>query len=551
MTADLFFKHPSLCLLSLFLVITATAGCGGQSDKSSETYNAELLNQHLDADITYTEKYRPQYHYTPRINWMNDPNGLVYYEGQYHLFHQYNPFGSKWGYMSWYHAVSDDLVHWEHKPVAIPYGKEQEEGIFSGSAVVDHDNTTGFGDGSRAPLVAIYTSHYTREDESTWQAQSLAYSTDGGESFTKYDGNPVLEFDDPDFRDPNVKWNEEMEQWLMVITLPRQHKVQFYASDNLIDWEFLSDFGPAGAVGGIWECPDFFELPIDGDPENTRWILHVDMNPGSVAGGSGSQYFVGDWDGKTFTPDDEIMQDEIKWVDYGTDFYAAISWNNIPEEDGRRLWIGWMNNWDYANEIPTSPWRSAQSVPRSLSLETRNGDVQLIQKPVQELEKLRRSPVSLNSPLSADDEIDLKDIHEELSGNAYELIAEIDPGSVGEASLVLRAGSDEETLVGYDTEKAVLFVDRTNSGENDFYDDFEKRFEAPVNLIDGKVKLHIYIDWSSIEVFANDGEAVFTNRIFPDPASTDIRFRVAGGSATLESLTFWPLNSVWNGEQVN
>jgi fructan beta-fructosidase len=272
------------------------------------------------------------------------------------------------------------------------------------------------------------------------------------------------------------------------------------------------------------------------------------MNPGSVAGGSGSQYFVGDWDGKTFTPDDEIMQDEIKWVDYGTDFYAAISWNNIPEEDGRRLWIGWMNNWDYANEIPTSPWRSAQSVPRSLSLETRNSEVQLIQKPVKELEKLRRSPRSLNSPLSADDEIDLKDIHEELSGKAYELITEIEPGSTGEAALVLRAGSDEETLVGYDAEKAVLFVDRTNSGENDFYDGFEKRFEAPVSLIDGKVKLQLYIDWSSIEVFANDGEVVFTSRIFPDPASTDIRFRADGDSATLESLTFWPLNSVWNGE---
>jgi len=546
-----FYSLKLFYLLAFFLITAALSGCSSSEENNTgDTFNSELINQHLDANVTYTETYRPQYHYTPRINWMNDPNGLVYYEGKYHLFHQYNPFGNKWGFMSWYHAISDDLLHWEHKPVAIPYGKEQEEGIFSGSAVVDHKNTSGFGDGSRSPLVAIYTSHYTREDGSTWQAQSLAYSTDGGESFTKYEENPVLEFDDPDFRDPNVKWNEEMQKWLMVVALPQQHKVQFYASENLVEWEFLSDFGPAGAVGGIWECPDFFELPIDGDPDNKRWVLHVDMNPGSIAGGSGSQYFVGNWDGKIFTPDEEIMQNDIKWVDYGTDFYAAISWNNIPEKDGRRLWIGWMNNWDYANEIPTSPWRSAQSIPRSLTLQTRGGEVQLIQTPVAELEQLRQDPVMLDEFLSARDEIDLDTVNEGFSGKAYELAAEITPGNSGEAVLVLRAGLEEETLVGYDAEKEVVFLDRTKSGESDFYDDFNQRFEAPVRLVEGKVKLHLFVDWSSVEVFVNDGEAVLTSRVFPDPESSGIRFRNGGGNAVLESLILWPLNTVWSDEQI-
>jgi len=546
------FSAKTILISAIFLITAAFAGCSGSEEEPvSQEFNAELIDQHLDANVTYTERYRPQYHYTPRINWMNDPNGLVYYEGQYHLFHQYNPFGNQWGYMSWYHAVSDDLVHWEHKPVAIPYGKEQEEGIFSGSAVVDHNNTTGFGDGSRAPLVAIYTSHYTREDGSTWQAQSLAYSVDGGESFIKYEGNPVLEFDDPDFRDPNVKWNEEMGKWLMVVALPQQHKVQFYASENLTEWEFLSDFGPAGATGGIWECPDFFELPIDGDPDNKRWVLHVDMNPGSIAGGSGSQYFVGRWDGSSFTPDEQIMQDDIKWVDYGTDFYAAISWNNIPEEDGRRLWIGWMNNWSYANDIPTSPWRSAQSIPRSLTLETRGGDVHLIQTPVTELEQLRQAPLSVENPLSTDSETDLSEVREGISGKAYEVMAEIAPGDTGEAMLVLRAGPEEETLVGYDAENEVVFLDRTNSGESDFYDEFNQRFEAPARLIEGKIKLHIFIDWSSVEVFVNDGETVLTSRIFPDPESTEIRFRSVGGSSELESLTFWPLKSIWADQQIH
>lgn len=512
------------------------------SEKESD-FDKRLINQHPDVDVSFTEKYRPQFHYTPKINWMNDPNGLVYYEGNYHLFHQYNPFGNQWGYMSWNHAISDDLVHWKHQPVAIPYGKEEEEAIFSGSAVVDHDNTTGFGDGTRAPLVAIYTSHYTRDDGSTWQAQSLAYSVDGGENFIKYKENPVIEFDDPDFRDPKVIWMEEPGQWVMVVSLPRQYKVQFYASDNLIDWTFLSDFGPDGATSGIWECPDLFPLAVDGNPDNKRWVLHVDINPGSIAGGSGSQFFIGDWDGREFISDEAISSDEVIWVDYGTDFYAAVTWSDIPEEDGRRIWVGWMNNWMYANQIPTYPWRSAQSIPRSIHLITIDGKIKAVQRPVKELEVLRNNYVQLQNTEVFPGELLLS--QKGISGKAYEIFIEMEPGSSKTAGLKLRVGDNEETLVGYDSARETVFVDRTKSGEDDFHSDFSQRNDAPARLIEGKIRLQIFVDWSSVEVFVNDGEAVITNRIFPDPDSQDVIFYSDGGTANITKIDFWTLSSIW------
>ncbi len=504
-------------------------------------FDQNLINQHMDADVTFEEIYRPQYHYTPKINWMNDPNGLVFYEGKYHLFHQYNPVGNTWGYMSWGHAVSEDLVNWEHRSVAIPYGEEEEEGIFSGSAVVDHNNTTGFGDGNTAPIVAIYTSAYGGDEPN--QAQSLAYSIDGGETFKKYEGNPVLNHEDPDFRDPNVKWIEEMDKWLMVVALPRQHKVQFYASDNLIEWEHLSDFGPEGGVDGIWECPDLFQLPVNGNSDEMKWVLQVDMNPGAIAGGSGSQYFIGDWNGTEFVPDDS--NGEILWTDYGTDFYAAITWNNVPEDDGRRMWVGWMNNWDYANEIPTDPWRSAMSIPRSLNLEQVQDQILMVQRPVEELQQLRKDHVQLQDISVGEGEIiSLSD--QGLSGKAYEMIVDIDPGNSEVAGLMLRVGEGEETIVGYDARSKTAFVDRRNSGQEDFTDEFGVRNDAPALLVDGKIRLHIFVDWSSIEVFANNGVPVITNRIFPDSESRGIHVFAQGGTATFESIDFWPLSSIWN-----
>jgi len=519
-------KYFMIAFLSLFLFLNH--GC--DTDRSGEK------------QVSFQEKYRPQFHYTPERNWMNDPNGLVYHNGKYHLFHQYNPFGNRWGHMSWGHAVSDDLVHWEHKPVAIM--EEGNEMIFSGSAVIDHQNSSGFGDGDTVPMVAIYTSHYTLGEDSVAQAQSLAYSLDGGETFTKYEGNPVLEFDDPDFRDPNVKWNEEMERWLMVVALPQQHKVQFYASDNLRDWEFLSDFGPAGAIGGIWECPDFFPLQVDGNPDNIKWVLHVDMNPGSVAGGSGSQYFIGDWNGTEFIPDETVTEENVNWVDYGTDFYAAISWNNIPEEDCRRMWVGWMNNWDYANEIPVEPWKSAQSIPRSLELKTTGDEIKLFQEPVAELKKLRTDHQTLQNMQISLDEISLADYG--MSGKSFEMVIELAPGEAGNVGLKVRKGETDETVIGYDRGSGSLYVDRTNSGGSDCYDDFARRNDVPVSLKNDRLKLHIYVDWSSVEVFVNDGEYVFTNRIFPDPESREITLFSKNGNSEIIQLDFWTLNSIWN-----
>lgn len=501
-----------------------------------------------EAAPTFTEPYRPQFHYTPERNWMNDPNGLVYHDGTYHLFHQYNPEGDQWGHMSWAHATSTDLVHWEHQPVALP--EEGNEMIFSGSAVVDHRNTTGFAEEDEGPpLVAIYTSHYTLEEPdgetgaNFEQAQSLAYSTDGGKTWTKYEGNPVLDHPDPDFRDPNVEWHEPTGQWIMTVALPTQHKVQFYASDDLKEWTHLSDFGPAGATGGVWECPDLFELPVDGNPNETRWVLQVDLNPGAVAGGSGAQYFVGDFDGQAFTLDEDFSSDEPHWVDYGTDFYATITWNNLPASDGRQTWIGWMSNWAYAGDIPTAPWRSAQSVPRSVGLRTIGDELRLVQEPVEELQQLREEHVQIDPQAVEEGEAALAE--EGIAGKALELVATFEPGEAETFGLNVRVGEGEKTVVGYDAEAGAVFVDRRSAGATGFHEDFPGRYEAPLALQDGRVKLHVLVDWSSVEVFANDGARVLTHRIFPDGESEGVEFFAEGGAAQLVSLDAWSLRSIW------
>ncbi|XVV07477.1 glycoside hydrolase family 32 protein [Actinosynnema sp. CA-248983] len=489
---------------------------------------------------SFDEPHRPQFHFTPERNWMNDPNGLVYHEGEYHLFYQYNPNGDTWGDMSWGHAVSPDLVRWRELPLAIPH--DDTEMVFSGSAVVDHGNTTGFGTAEDPAMVAIYTSHYKADGR---QAQSLAYSTDNGRTWTKYAGNPVLDIGSREFRDPKVQWHDG--RWLMTVSLSVEHKVRFYSSPDLKTWTHLSDFGPQGAVGGVWECPDLFPLAVDGDPNRVKWVLVVNLSPGGIAGGSAAQYFVGDFDGTRFTPDDDgshtpptgvvladfegadygswtvtgdafgtrpatgtlpgqhpvsgwvggglvntflggdastgtltspeftvakpwlnllvgggnhpgttavdlvvdgqvvrsatgrdsealdwaawdvrefagrtarlrvvdaetggwghVLVDHVvaadapapsatqraSWVDHGKDYYAAVSWEGAP--DGKRHMIGWMNNWQYGNAVPTSPWRGAQSVPREMGLVSRGGEIRLTQQPAAALRSLRGAAV--------------------------------------------------------------------------------------------------------------------------------------------------------------
>lgn len=512
----------------LFPVLLVLAGCQRPAEN----------------EITFREAYRPQFHYTPQNNWMNDPNGLVYRNGTYHLFHQYNPEGNTWGHMSWNHATSDDLVHWNHQGVALP--EEGNEMIFSGSAVVDHDNTTRFGEeDDAAPLVAIYTSHYTLSEDSVNQAQSLAYSTDGGETWTKYEENPVLDHPDPDFRDPNVFWYDPGQKWVMSVTLPTQRKIQFYESANLKEWTHLSDFGPAGATGGIWECPALFRVPVEGTRDSSRWVLQVDLNPGSIAGGSGGQYFVGRFDGTSFTPRDGALQNAPHWVDYGPDFYAVIPWNNLPDEDGRALWLAWMNNWEYAEHIPTSPWRSAQTIPRSVRLRRIDGAPRLVQRPIAEIRDLREHHVSMDAQPIGPGTIPLDD--EGISGQTLELIAEFEPGKAETVGVSVREGENERTVVGYDVASDSVFVDRTNSGTVDFHDGFASRDSAPLALQDGKLRLHVFVDHSSVEVFANDGTRTLTHRIFPDGESEGVSLLAEGGTARLVQLDAWSLRSIWAG----
>ncbi|MGX1676144.1 GH32 C-terminal domain-containing protein [Streptomyces sp. NPDC055400] len=809
----------------------------------------------------YSETYRPQFHFTPQRNWMNDPNGLVYYRGEYHLFYQYNPNGNSWGDMSWGHAVSTDLVHWKQLPLALSH--DDNEMVFSGSAVVDRDNTTGFGTKRNPPMVAIYTSL----DKATGiQAQSLAYSTDRGRTWTKYRGNPVLDIGSKEFRDPKVQWYAPTKSWLMTVSLSTEHKVRFYSSKNLKDWKELSEFGPAGATGGVWECPDLFPLPVDGDKKRTKWVLVVNLNPGGIAGGSGAQYFVGNFDGEKFTAEDtgsytpppgtvrqdfegagfgtwtnsgtafgggpaagavdgqsavtgfdgsglansfhggdrttgiltspqfavdsaylnfkvgggrhphrdgtvleqgdppagtaladfeggsygdwtttgdafgpapatgtlpdqqevsgflgsglvntfrdgdsttgtltspeftldkdyvnflvgggnhpagsenptavellvdgqvvrsttgkdtealnwaswdvkdlagkkaqirivddntggwghlnvdhivlsdakaqpvsqetavnlivdgkvvrtatgsdtetldwasfdmrpyagkkaqiqivdmntagmgHILADQFTaadapaesvvqradWADYGKDYYAAVSWENVPGD--KRYMIGWMNNWEYGGAIPTSPWRSAQSIPRQMTLRTVDGRIRLSSEPVDSLSSLRQKTavtatgvtvVNTSQPLGGP----------AATGKALDIEATFSLKDADRFGLKVRTGAGgEETVIGYDTTTQELYVDRTHSGAVDFSDAFPGVQRAPLKAKNGKVKLRVLVDWSSVEVFGGSGEAAITDQTFPDPASQGVQVFAENGSATLDQARVWHLN---------
>jgi fructan beta-fructosidase len=472
----------------------------------------------------YQEPLRPRFHFTPSRNFMNDPNGLVYYQGEYHLFYQHNPFGQVWGHMSWGHAVSRDMLHWEHLPIAL----REENGvmIFSGSAVVDRDNSSGFcrpqGD-DRSCLVAIYTGH--GHDR---QTQNLAYSNDRGRTWTKYPGNPVIDPGLKDFRDPKVFWHDATKRWIMVTVLADQHKVRFFASRDLKAWDALSDFGPAGATGGVWECPDLFALPVDGDPKNVRWVLDVDINPGGIAGGSGGQYFIGTFDGTTFV--NENPSDRTLWVEHGKDFYATTSFSDIPASDGRRIWMAWISNWLYANVEPTVVWRGAQSVPRELTLRRLPDGIRLVQAPIAELKTLRatREPVSVSDgaplPGSAEIEVDLV------------------RGEWRETGFRLSNGAGESVVVGVTTKPLEMFVDRRSSRATPFHDGYPGRHASPVRWRDDRIQLRVLFDRSVLEVFANDGESIITDRVYPTQPFSRINRLPDGRSA---SPRIWELRSVW------
>lgn len=470
----------------------------------------------------YDQPYRPQFHFSPREHWTNDPNGLVYFDGEYHLFYQYNPFGDIWGHMSWGHAVSPDMLHWHELPVALP----EENGImiFTGSTVIDEHNTSGFCTGGKPCMVAVYTGH-----TSALQTQNLAYSNDRGRTWTKYQGNPVLNLNLPDFRDPHVFWSAQAEHWVMAVALPNEHKILFYGSTELKQWKRLSEFGPAGATGGQWECPILIELHLDGDAHRTRWLLKVGVNPGGLQGGSGEQYFVGTFDGARFV--NENPPGTTLWTDYGKDWYCALPFNGMPHGDAPVM-IGWMNNWQYAAQLPTHPWRGQMTVPRRLALRSLPQGIRLVQQPVEALGELREKRLAWHGA-----KVD--------ASRGFELHSETAVGNAEEVGWKVLSDGHAYTLVGYNRARGEVIVDRTHSGITDFSKDFPVRTAAPLKIGNAPLQLTILVDHSTVEVFAQGGQVAITNLVYPPPNATSIEFYSRGGKVRHPHVDAWSLRSTW------
>ncbi|GAA4058734.1 GH32 C-terminal domain-containing protein [Amphibacillus indicireducens] len=484
----------------------------------------------------YTELYRPQYHFSTPEGRLADPNGLIYFNNEYHLFHQ------KMG--TWAHAVSDDLLHWKHLPIALEHDKMGQ--AMSGTTVIDWNNTSGLFE-EEPGMVAIYTSTEGGE------AQSIAYSKDNGRNWQRYNGNPVIENPGKrDFRDPKVFWHEDSESWVMVVSTDKT--VTFYNSSNLLDWEYQSVFGidedetEHGSHIAVWETPDFFPLAVDGDVDNQKWVLTLSIGDNPIKDGSTNQYFIGDFDGSTFTNSNE--PEEVLYTDYGRDFYAGQSFNEVEESQGRRVWLGWMANWRYPYQSPTSPWMGSMSIPRELSLKTNSdGDVRLFQEPIKEIERIRATEHHFDSfTLNNEDKsIDFTGISYE-----FELIASWD--DLDEFGIRLRQSEKEETVVGVDLKSNTVYLDRTDAGLDQLIDrdgnthQFGKRFDAELNPNSNEIIIRGFVDESSVELFINDGEIVFTNLIYSEPTSNGIELFAVGGELEVESLKLHHLSSVWRPE---
>ena len=461
----------------------------------------------------FDQTYRPQYHFSPAKNWTNDPNGLVYFEGEYHLFFQYNPFGDEWGHMSWGHAISRDLLRWDELPVALP--EENGVMIFTGSTVVDEHNSSSFCQGGKPCLVAIYTGHTPKgRAGQALQTQNVAYSNDRGRNWTKYSGNPVLNLNMADFRDPKAFWSTGSKQWVMVVSFPNEHRVRIYGSPNLKHWSLLSEFGPAGATAGQWECPELFEVPVESEAYKTRWVLKVGLNPGARLGGSGEQYFVGSFDGKRFSNDNPSSL--TLWTDYGKDCYCALTFNGLPTGSAPTM-IGWMDNWQYASKLPTSPWRGQMTFPRKLSLRRTELGIRLVQEPVS-LAKLAGKTFEVKDRTAL-----------ELPGHSFVVNSSLALGAAREAGWRVLSNGTNYTEIGYDQRKQVLYIDRRRSGNISLSPTFAARIEAPLRLKGGSLKLQILVDRSSVEVFANGGEITSTNLVFPPAEAKQVQFYSTGG----------------------
>ena len=496
------------------------------------------------AAAPYQELYRPQLHFTPATQWMNDPNGMVYLDGEYHLFYQYHPYSNRWGPMHWGHALSRDLVHWQQLPIALypdPHGA-----IFSGSAVFDRDNTSGLGTATRPPLVALFAYHdheLERQGAIEVESQGLAYSLDRGRSWAKYRGNPVLR--NPgirDFRDPKVFWFAPTRRWIM--TLAAKDQVSFYSSRNLKDWRHESDFGRGwGAHGGVWECPDLIDMPVV-DERAHRFVLLSSVNPGAPNGGSGTQYFVGTFDGHHFKPDDDTQRlaAQARWLDYGSDDYAGVTWSGVPASDGRTLMLGWMSNWNYAQQVPTERWRSAMTLPRELTLHRDARGLALRSAPVAELKSLRVRSVAIPARrVDAPAEL----IDTALGGaTLLELEVTLDLHTATNASLAFRNAQGEQAVLRVNRAQQRYEFDRSASGETGFNASFSGLQTAPLSGDARLVRLRVFVDHSSVEVFINDGETVLTALVFPHVPYQSVLLSADAG-IEVQAGAVHELKSIW------
>ena len=472
------------------------------------------------------KKFRPVYHHTPLYGWMNDPNGMFYKDGTYHLYFQHNPYGSTWGNMTWGHSTSTDLVHWHGEDIAIEpdaYGS-----IFSGSVVVDHYNTAGFGEGA---IVAFYTS----AKSSPWgdsQSQSMAYSTDGGKTFTKYGGNPVLTSDKRDFRDPKVFWYAPGKHWVMILAAGQE--MEIYSSRDLKAWKRESSFGAKqGAHGGVWECPDLIELPVEGTDE-TRWVLICNINPGGPFGGNAAQYFVGTFDGKKFVNESPT---ETKWMDWGKDHYATVTFSNAP--DGRVIALGWMSNWQYQTVLPTMQYRGANTIARDLSL-YRNDDGELVMRcaPSPEIEAARVETHEIPS-FRVKDSYEVPSLLDDNEG-AYEIEMQLKNSGSSRIILTLSNDKGEKVHMHYDIARKQFVMERSESGLTDFSTDFPAMTVAPVDGTD-TINLRLFVDRSSIEAFGDGGKFVMTNRVFPSAPYNRLTFETWRGNFQVKSMKVYKL----------
>ncbi len=508
----------------LLIAITFLAACS-----SVKKQTAQVGTQTTQVGL-YQEPHRPQIHFSPKIGWMNDPNGMLYYNGTYHLFYQHYPDSTVWGPMHWGHAISKDLVHWQHQPIALY--PDTLGYIFSGSAVADVNNTSGFGKDGKTPLVAIFTHHDPKREKEKRidvENQSIAYSLDEGETWTKYADNPVVK--NPgirDFRDPKVMWFEAGKKWIM--TLATLDHITFYSSPDLKNWTKESEIGKEfGAHGGVWECPDLFPLDYNGQK---IWILIVNINPGGPNGGSATQYFTGQFDGNKFTP----YQTDTRWLDYGPDEYAGITWSNTGD---RKIFLGWMSNWQYANLVPTHPWRSAMTAPRDLSIEKVGDKFLVASKPVSELDVIAQQPVTLSNINAAN--YNLTEKTGKISDPAR---LQFTSDKIESFAITFSNAVGEKVVVGFDKAANNYFIDCTNSGKANFEKGFAARHTAP--RLSGKQNLDLtmIIDNASIELFADNGLSVMTSIFFPHEIFSNVQIQ-STDNFNIKSLKYNRMQSIW------